>query len=112
MTQIENDLKRFSEAVNTIEQLLPTIRGYLSVVRGMVETEKKEKSLWQFIKENGGSMRLQNVIRSLPDIHHTTTISEFIARYSKINFLKTRNCGKMTLIELDNIFKNSLIIWK
>lgn len=104
------ELTRFAEALNTIEELLPVVRQYLQTQTGG-DTTVLNKPLWDLIIEEKASLRLQNTLRKLNCITPATTVGDFTELYTKVQFLKTKGCGKKTFRELDEMFKKYLIDW-
>ena len=110
MKNIVKDMERFTEAENTIEELLPNVRGYLVMAMDKEKNGILAQRMWQFISGQNVSTRLKNVVGLLAT--SDMTVLEFIEAYPKMKFVKSRNCGKETVRELERVFQNNLVHWK
>lgn len=116
-------------AIKIIEELLPQLKNEVVLSK---EKPIMLEDLYTFVKDNGGSTRLLNVIRNglyserggsvvgqwaLRSTHYTWIIGkcylyEFVDTYTKSEFRRFRGCGKLVIKELDEILRKNGVEWK
>ena len=86
MKDIVKDMERFTEAVSTIEELLPNVRSYLVLAMDKEKNGVLALTMWQFISSQNVSTRLKNIvgIMATPDM----TVLDFIEQCPKMKFVK------------------------
>ena len=128
MTQ--EDFERLYEAIDTIKSLMPEVEKTIKKAKAIVNYKELpngdilSKDLFGFLKVNNASVRLLSIVkenlykggcRSKYNAYQVwdsfCPIYEFLTEFRKYDIRKFRNCGAITLKELDEIFKRNGIDW-
>ena len=128
MTQ--EDFERLYEAIDTIKSLMPEVEKTIKKAKAIVNYKELpngdilSKDLFGFLKVNNASVRLLSIVKdnlykdgcwtkynSRQVWDSFCPIYEFLTEFRKYDIIKFRNCGAITLKELDEIFKRNGIDW-
>ena len=128
MTQ--EDFERLYEAIDTIKRLMPEVEKTIKKTNAIVNYKEMpngdilSKDLFGFLQVNNASVRLLSIVsqnlykggsmtkyNSIQVWDSYCPIYEFLTKFKKRNFIWFRNCGAITLNELDEIFKRNGIDW-
>lgn len=129
MTQ--EDFERLDAAITTIKELMPKVEKTIRKTKAIVKYEELpngdilSKDLFEFLRANNASVRLLSIVRENLykggyrtdyNLHQVwdgfCPIYEFLTEFKKYDVIKFRNCGAITLKELDEIFKRNGIDWE
>ena len=129
MTQ--EDFERLDAAITTIKELMPEVEKTIRKTKAIVKYEELpngdilSKDLFGFLQANNASVRLLGIVkenlyeggyRTDYNLHQVwdgfCPIYEFLTEFKKYDVIKFRNCGAITLKELDEIFKRNGIDWE
>lgn len=129
MTQ--EDFERLYEAIDTIKRLMPEVEKTIKKTKAIVNYKEMpngnilSKDLFGFLQVNNASVRLLGIVsqnlykggcltkyNSRQVWDSFCPIYEFLTEFKKRDFIKFRNCGAITLNELDEIFKRNGIDWE
>lgn len=124
------DFERLDNAISTIKELMPEVLKTIKEARCIVKYEDLpngnilSQDLFNFLIEQKASVRLLNIVKQnlykggfYERVNHKNVwsdfcpIYEFLTTYTKADILRCRNCGRNTLVELDDIFKRNGIEW-
>lgn len=104
MTRQDYELCR--SAIKRIEAELKEMKRII----GEKEEEEGE-SIMAFLERKKASRRLVNIMRYVAWEDETYTVKRFLARNSKQDFLRRRNCGIRTAGELERLLREDGYIW-
>ena len=128
MTQ--EDFERLDAAIDTIKRLMPEVEKTIKKAKAIVNYKEMpngdilSKDLFGFLQVNNASVRLLSIVKqnlykggcmTKYNSHQVwdcfCPIYEFLVEFKKFDVIKFRNCGAITLNELDEIFKRNGIDW-
>ena len=128
MTQ--EDFERLYEAIETIKSLMPEVEKTIKKAKAIVNYKELpngnilSKDLFGFLQVNNASVRLLNIVKenlykggcltkynSIQVWDSYCPIYEFLTEFKKRDFIKFRNCGTLTVKELNGIFERNGIDW-
>ena len=129
MTQ--EDFERLDAAIETIKRLMPEVEKTIKKAKATVDYKEMpngdilSKDLFKFLQVNNASVRLLSIVtqnlykggcwtkyNSRQVWDSFCPIYEFLTEFKKHDVIKFRNCGAITLKELDEIFKRNGIDWE
>lgn len=128
MTQ--EDFERLHAAIDTIKRLMPEVEKTIKKAKAIVNYKEMpngdilSKDLFGFLQVNNASVRLLSIVsqnlykggsmtkyNSIQVWDSYCPIYEFLTKFRKYNFMKFRNCGTLTVKELNGIFDRNGIDW-
>jgi hypothetical protein len=128
MTQ--EDFERLDAAIETIKRLMPEVEKTIRKAKAIVNYKELpngnilSKDLFEFLQVNNASVRLLSIVKgnlykggyltkynSRQVWDNYCPIYEFLTEFRKCDFMKFRNCGTLTVKELNGIFDRNGIDW-